>query len=146
MMMSMSWKWGPLLFILLSVCIVQSCGFQVACAFGKRRNQNSHDPFQSSCKPLLALESKGLSQMALGIRNVISNRYPFALSLSRPSIENIAFLSQWSPRYDNSLSELRLHASPSDDEPSPQISKFRSVITKVVKGLAFPVVSTMLSL
>lgn len=146
MMMSMSWKWGPLLFILLSFCIVQSCGFQGVGAFGKRRNQNSIDQFQSSCKPLLTLESKGLSQVALGIRNVISNRYPFALSLSRPSIESIAFLSRWSPPYDNSLSELRLHASPSDDEPSPQTSKLHSLITKVVKVLAFPVVSIMRAL
>jgi hypothetical protein len=84
--------------------------------------------------------------VALGIRNVISNRYPFALSLSRPSIENIASLSRWSPRYATSLSELRRHASPSDDEPSPQTSKLRSVITKVVKMLAFPVVSTLLAL
>lgn len=144
-MLSTRWKWVYLLCIFLSCCIEQSCGFQGSGAFGKRRNQHSHDQFQSSCVPTLTLESNGLSQVALDIRKVISNRYPFALRLSPLSIENAVLQSQRSPRYDISLLELRLHASPSDDEQSPPSKKFRSVLMKMMKGLTFPVVSTILA-
>lgn len=141
-MLSTSWKLIYLLWTFLSCCIEQSCGFQASGTFGKRRNQHSHDRFQSLCIPSLTLESKGLSQVALDVRKVLSKRYPFVLSLSRPSSENAVLQS---PRCDISLSELRLNASPSDDDQSAPSNKLRSVLVKMVKVLTFPVVSTILT-
>jgi len=136
-----------LLAFILSCFVGRSCGFQVSPAFRKRRNHYlQHDyvmvkSLQPSAASLLRLESNDATCMSgMALRN--SRTSSFHPLIFHQSLFDTApgEKSQQSPLFRHS-DETRLYAAPSGNDKSPTSSKLRSILSKVYKAIASPVVS-----